>query len=89
MYEDENEKFEQPCYVLEAVMLNANRDHISTSFLGDLDSLARDMFGTMVSVTRSEFAMKFCQDKGLFDDGNEYRDILDESTNKLQSLLKQ
>ena len=35
MYKDEHELLGQPCDVVEAVMLNANRDHISTSLLGD------------------------------------------------------
>ncbi|KAL4238746.1 hypothetical protein ACF0H5_003454 [Mactra antiquata] len=89
MYEDTSEQFNQPCHVLEAVMLNANRDHISTSFLGDLDALARDMFGTMVNVTRSEFALKYCQEKGLKADENEYKSILESSIPKLKNLMEQ
>ncbi|XP_045175691.2 uncharacterized protein LOC123536534 [Mercenaria mercenaria] len=89
MYEDELDILGKPCNILEAVMLNANRDHISTSFLGDLDTLARDMFAAMVTVTRSEFALKFCQEKGLGTDENEYRTILQESSEKLRNLLKE
>lgn len=88
MYEDENTILSQPCHVLEAVMLNANRDHISTSFLGDLDTLARDMFAAMVTVTRSEFAARYCEEKGLERDENEYRNILQENCEKLHDLLK-
>ena len=89
MYEDEHIKLEQPCNVVEVVMLNANRDHISTSFLGDQDTLARDMFAAMVTVTRSEFAKEYCQKKGLKEDEKEYQKILEESREKLQKLLKE
>lgn len=88
MYEDDHDILGQPCHVLEAVMLNANRDHISTSLLGDLDTLARDMFAAMVTVTRSEFSLKYCQEKGLKQDEKEYRKILQESNGKLQDLLR-
>ncbi|XP_060572767.1 uncharacterized protein LOC132730779 [Ruditapes philippinarum] len=63
MYEEKHTEFDQPCDVIEVVMLNANRDHISTSFLGDQDTLARDMFAAMVTVTRSEFAIEYCQNR--------------------------
>ena len=77
------------CNVLEAVMLNANRDHISTSFLGDQDAIARDLFGTMVTVTRSKFAIDYCRNKGLGYDEREYCNVLEESNAKLQKLMKQ
>jgi hypothetical protein len=88
MYEEKHTEFDQPCDVIEVVMLNANRDHISTSFLGDQDTLARDMFAAMVTVTRSEFAIEYCQNRGLKEDEREYQNILQESSEKLQTLLR-
>lgn len=89
-YQDENTVIlGQTCSVLEVVMLNANRDHISSSSLGDLDTLARDLFATMVTVTRSEFATKYCEDKGLTQDAIEYQRIVEENRSKLKELMKQ
>ena len=87
MYEEEHFLDDRPCNILEAVMLNANRDHISTSFLGEQDGMAREMFGCMVAVTRSEYAAKYCTEKGLLDDAEEYKKILAESELKLQQLM--
>ena len=87
-YKDEEGVDGKPCSVLEIVMLNANRDHISTAHLGDKDAAARDMFGTMVTVTRSEYALNYCERKGLADDADEYRKILNESKEKLERLMK-
>ena len=87
VYRDEGDLLGQPCDVLEMVMLNSNRDHISTSQLGDQDDLARAMFGTMVGVTRCEFAIDYCERKGLEDDAAEYRKILDDSLVKLEDLM--
>lgn len=89
-YQDENTVIlGKTCSVLEVVMLNANRDHISSSSLGDLDTLARDLFATMVTVTRSEFAATYCQDKGLTQDAREYQRVVEESRSKLKELMKQ
>lgn len=77
----------KPCKTLEVVMLNSNRDHISTAHLGDQDSAAREMFGTIVSVTRNEYCLKYCESKGLNEDANEYRKILNTGTEKLENLM--
>ena len=87
VYRDEGDLFGQPCDVLEMVMLNSNRDHISTSQLGDQDDLARAMFGTMVGVTRCEYAIDYCKGKGLEDDAAVYQQILDQSLAKLKDLM--
>lgn len=89
-YQDENiSVMGQACNVLEAVMLNANRDHITTSLLGSQEAVARDMFAAMVTVTRSEWSMKFCKNKGLVEDEKAYGSILEESERKVQELMKQ
>ena len=87
-YKDDELIDGKPCNILEIVMLNANRDHISTAHLGDKDAAARDMFGTMVTVTRSEYAVKYCERMELVDDADEYRKILNDSKEKLDRLMK-
>ena len=87
-YKDDELIDGKPCNILEIVMLNANRDHISTAHLGDKDAAARDMFGTMVTVTRSEYAVKYCERRELVDDADEYRKILNDSKEKLDRLMK-
>lgn len=90
LFQKEVEYLGQSCDILETVMLNDNRDHITTSTkLGDLDTLARDLFGTMVTVTRSEYAIKYCTEKGLTSDVQEYQNILVENRKKLDRLIKQ
>ena len=86
-YKTDEDIMGKPCNVLEVVMLNSNRDHISTAHLGDQDAAARDMFGTMVTVTRSEYALNYCESKGLSEDADEYRTILDASKEKLDRIM--
>ncbi|KAH3854273.1 uncharacterized protein LOC127870716 [Dreissena polymorpha] len=90
MYRDETMKIAgQAPFVVEAVMLNANRDHISTSTcLGEDDALARDLFAAMVTETRSEFAAAYCLRKGLSVDQEEYTNIAKASKEKLNELMK-
>lgn len=72
--------------ILEMVMLNTNRDHISTMQLGEQSDPARILFGTMVAITRSEFAADFCRNKNLKDDEVEYRKVIEEKKSKLKEL---
>lgn len=72
--------------ILEMVMLNTNRDHISTMQLGEQSDPARILFGTMVAITRSEFAADFCRNKKLKDDEVEYRKVIEEKKSKLKEL---
>ncbi|KAK3590790.1 hypothetical protein CHS0354_038728 [Potamilus streckersoni] len=85
---EEGEICGYPCKVLEMVMLNSNRDHKSTAFLGSLDSPARKMFGDMVVATRSRFAMNYCNKKGLTEDAEEYRKIVEMKENELPQMLE-
>lgn len=89
-FEDEHiTLLNKTCSILEVVMLNANRDHISTSSLGDLDALARDTFSAMVTVSRSEFAVGYYREKGMKQEEEAYRYILEETKAKLEYFMKQ
>lgn len=88
VFEDDNEIEGYTCSILEAVMITSNRDHITTSVIGDLDSLARDMYAAMVTVTRSEFAIDYYQMRGMKSDELEYRRILEDSSVRLQRYMK-
>ena len=41
-----------PTYELHAVMLNSNRDHVSTYELGDQDAPARELFGKLIAAEK-------------------------------------
>jgi hypothetical protein len=87
IYEDRSFLQGMSCDVLEAVMLNTNRDHISVVHLGDQDTPARDMFATMVAVTRTEFAVRYCVEHRLIQDGWEYQKILIDNKTRLDMLM--
>lgn len=86
IYEDDGDMVGMPCSVLEALVITSNRDHITTSQTGYLDDLARDMYAAMVTVTRSEYAVKYYQGKGLVNEEEDYQHILEEGKRKLDSL---
>lgn len=48
-----------PFTVIECVMVNANRDHISTSFLGEKANTARQMFASINNKARTAFAYQY------------------------------
>lgn len=74
-------------HILEVVMLNSNRDHLTSVSLGDQEAEARQLFGLMVSVTRFEFCVKYCKKHCLHDDRKEYEKLLTENREKLQQLM--
>lgn len=74
-------------HVFEMVMVNSNRDHISTMQLGESSGEAREVFGLLNSVTRCEFAIDFCSNAGLTGDEKLYRSMLTSDLQKLQTLL--
>lgn len=86
IYDDEYELVGMPCSVLEALVITSNRDHITTSQPGPMDDLARDMYAAMVTVTRSEYAVKYYEGKGLDQEKEDYQQILDAGKSKLDSL---
>lgn len=85
----EGEVLGKPLTYVEAVMLNSNRDHITTAFLGDKDGSARKMFGVSVGVTRNRFAAEYCDKHGLADDAKVYRQKLEEAEHALKLLIPQ
>lgn len=74
--------------ILEMVMVNANRDHISTMQLGDQSDIARRIFGIMVAVTRIEFALQFCKENKMKVDERAYSALLQEKEKELDDLLR-
>lgn len=79
---------DQLCKVLEMVMVNINRDHISTMQLGPESAAARQIFGNMVAVSRCKFAIKYFEEKECFDEAEEYRKLLNEKLGKLKELME-
>ena len=75
--------------VLELVMLNTNRDHLSTSTLlgEEEDAEARALFGTMIGVTRNRFIVEYCKKNELLDDLEKYDILLREGQEKLKKLM--
>ncbi|KAH3844505.1 uncharacterized protein LOC127872824 [Dreissena polymorpha] len=86
IYDDEKDLVGVPCSVLEALVITSNRDHITTSQPGPDDDLARDMYGAMVIVTRSEYAVQYCRSKGLHRDESDFQDILENARIQLDKL---
>lgn len=86
IYDDEHELVGLPCPVLEALVITSNRDHITTSQPGPEDDIARDMYAAMVTVTRSEYAVRYYREKGLVQEEEEYQQILENGQRQLDSL---
>ncbi len=80
----------EPVTVLDAVVVNTNRDHLSTAHLGEEDADARVLFGTLVALTRYEYIVEFlrAQTKSntIMADLVEYRQALQDTENKLRSI---
>lgn len=77
----------QTCKVLEMVILNSNRDHISTMQLGQESAPARQLFGNMVAASRCKFAIRYYEEKGLENDAEDYKNLLKEKLDKLEELM--
>lgn len=77
--------------VLVLVMLNSNRDHLSTSTLLDEseDREARALFGNMVGVTRNRFIVDYHKKNNLInEDLDQYEIMLKMGGEKLETLMK-
>jgi hypothetical protein len=48
---------------INCVMVNANRDHISTNHLGNQADDARNLFGALARKARMEFAEKYFKER--------------------------
>ena len=78
----------RPTEVLEMVMLNSNRDHLtSVQMQEEQQAAARRLFGTMVTVTRCQFCVRYCRDHGLVEDEAEYRRLLGEKRKELAAMM--
>ncbi|XRQ13844.1 hypothetical protein ACN3XK_24050 [Actinomadura welshii] len=69
----------EPILVVDACMLNSNRDHVTTvaSNEGD-DRRARDLFRRLVTIHRSELCAERATSYGAAEDAGSYRAIADE-----------
>eukprot|EP01024_Parvocaulis_polyphysoides_P054568 TRINITY_DN5517_c0_g5_i2.p1 TRINITY_DN5517_c0_g5~~TRINITY_DN5517_c0_g5_i2.p1 ORF type:complete len:463 (-),score=35.49 TRINITY_DN5517_c0_g5_i2:313-1701(-) len=75
--------------ILELVMLNSNRDHLSTpTLIGRDGDEARMLFRTMVAVVRNRYIVDYCMKNNLSDDLEAYEKLLNEEQEKLDGLMK-
>lgn len=77
----------RPLAVIDAVMLNSNRDHITAiaSNTGD-DRRARDLFRTVVLIHRSEICAQAAAQAGLSADADWYTSVATRSRRELEAL---
>ncbi|PAA71870.1 hypothetical protein BOX15_Mlig029772g1, partial [Macrostomum lignano] len=73
--------------ILEILMVNANRDHLSNGRLGDQDAPARALFATIVRIARYEYCLRICRERGLATDESQYAAALSQAESELQKLL--
>jgi hypothetical protein len=76
--EDEHLRVRGKCvHVVEALMLNANRDHVSSVGLGEPDGTrARELFRTLVAIDRATLCAERADKYGLSRDAEAYGDLL-------------
>jgi hypothetical protein len=77
----------RPMHIIEAVMLNSNRDHVTTiaSDEGE-DRQARDLFRTIVTLHRAGLCLDYARKRGSGADAAVYRSQLDRSRAELDRL---
>jgi hypothetical protein len=74
LHEDHRYGADKPLCIVEAVMLTANRDHISSVYLSDADAQrARQLFRTLVTMQRVTVCAERAQQYGLSADAKAYR----------------
>jgi hypothetical protein len=76
-----------PVLVMDLVMLNTNRDHPSTSELGELQDEARKLFACLVGMGRAAVCKQVAEKYQLVDDAVVYGEMFDEQQKKLSKLL--
>ncbi|MFA7768828.1 hypothetical protein [Streptomyces sp. NRRL S-448] len=76
-------------HIVEAIMLNSNRDHVSTvaSDQGE-DRSAREMFRALVTIRRATWCQSYAQENGMPGDAIAYRALLSESKAALETHLR-
>jgi hypothetical protein len=74
VYRDEDSLHGEPLHVVQAVMLNSNRDHVTTiaTDTGE-DKRMRDIFRAMATATRSARCAEHAETYGLTADADHYR----------------
>ena len=73
--------------VVRSVMVNANRDHISSVDEANNSDDARNMFRLMAEIARDKFAVAYCQEKGLTDDEESFAVALHDAQQELHQLV--
>jgi hypothetical protein len=82
------EKLETTIYVMDLVMLTANRDHPTTVELGKDDGeKARKLFGCLVSLSRTQVCKQLAEEYCLIEDLREYEQIYEEQRKLLADLI--
>lgn len=76
-----------PIHTIEAVMLNSNRDHVTTiaSDEGE-DRRARDLFRTVVTMHRAGLCLDYARTRGFDADADVYRTQLDRNRGEFDRL---
>ena len=70
------------------VMVNSNRGHLTSMQLQEQqEAAARRLFGTMVTVTRCQFCVRYCRYHGLVEDETEYQRLLGEKLKELAAMM--
>ena len=78
----------RPSEVLEMVMVNSNRGHITSVQLQEQqEAAARRLFGTMVTVTRCQFCVRYYRGHGPVEDETEYQRLLGDKLKELAAML--
>jgi len=73
LHEDHRYGADKPLRIVEAVMLTANRDHISSVYLSNADAQrARQLFRTLVTMQRATVCAERAQQYGLSADAKAY-----------------
>jgi hypothetical protein len=69
-----------PLYVIDAIMLNSNRDHVTAiaSNVGE-DRRARDLFRAVINAHRATLCAEYAEVHGLSADADSYRSVVSQS----------
>ena len=70
------------------VMVNSNRGHLTSMQLQvEQEAAARRLLGTMVTVTRCQFCVRYCRYYGLVENETEYLRLLEEKLKELAAMM--
>jgi hypothetical protein len=79
----------QSLYVLDAVMINSNRDHPSSLFESGAEAQrARNLFRILVATNRTRLCVERADQLGLSTEASAFRSILEECRRNLDVLLR-